>query len=249
MTTWKAPFTLDGWAEPTTSASNVPSVSGSQAWASVANVRAGQPWEQQTTVSASTSPSAYLYTRLYGLAIPASATVLGVEVEIEFGSTQSTLRVDTDVRLALAANAATLSPANRAMGLTITPLTSRVYGGPSDTWGVTLTPTILNSDNFGVVFRLGAGSSSTGVSSVRSVRVRVTYSVTEDGAARVTQTRADALVQEMGAVRATSQRLNVLTKSTGFARVTAARVEVIRSIANGVVEASRLRRQIFLIGD
>ena len=247
MTTWTAPTTLEGWAEPSASASNVPSSTGGQTWSSPANIRAGQPWENQTTALGSTTPTAFLNARTFGLAIPASATILGVEVEFEFGSTQSTVRVDTDVRLSFTATGSTLSTANRAMGLTLPVLGTRVYGGPSDLWGEALTPALLNSADFGVVFRLGVGTG--GTASVRSIRVRVTYSVVEDGAARVTQVRSDALIALPGAVRVTTQHLNVLSKSQGFARITAARIEVIRSLANGVVDVTRRRRQIFIVGD
>lgn len=194
--------------------------------------------------------SSYLYVSGFGLSIPSSATILGVEAYIRTGGTYSTNVLEESVRLALSASAATMSSDNKASGTTRAVETEYVKGSPSDLWGettATLTPAVLNASAFGLVYRANRNSTAASTMLLRALALRVTYSVVEDGAVRVTQEYAEVIVRKTEPIRVTQVYAEVLTKTADPIRVTQVYAEVIRSIADAAPTV-RPRRLIFFQG-
>jgi hypothetical protein len=105
--------------------------------------------------------SQYLKCTNFGFAIPAGATVLGVQVAFSrfdtTGAPHGPLVKDNQVQLV---KAGTVQAGANHAGAAIWPptITGTVYGGPTDLWGVALTPTDVNNSGFG--FALSATNSS-----------------------------------------------------------------------------------------
>ena len=120
----------------------------------------------------------------FGFVIPPTATILGIEVQINRGISDldpSSNVVDEEILLL---KAGVPQPANRADLLTpwpVGPTTVAVYGGPTDLWGTTWTPAQINAIAFGVGivarrFQLTGGQRFARVDDVR-VRVYWTNSL------------------------------------------------------------------------
>lgn len=197
-----------------------------------------------------TGVSSYLYVSNFGLSIPSTATILGVEARVRTGATFSANVIEESVRLALSASAATMSADNKASGTTPSVETEFIKGSATDLWGesaATLTPAVLNSSNFGLVYRASRNSTAASTMTLRALALRVTYSVVEDGAVRVTQAYAEVIFRKTEPIRATQVYAEVLVKKAEPIRVTQVYAEVIRSIADAA-PPTRPRRLIFFQG-
>lgn len=162
--------------------------------------------------SVTTSPWVFPYLRLsnYGFAIPASATILGIEVRVAIGGTHNTTEIyDDEIRLAWNASAANLSTDNKATGTPKAVYEYYTVGGPADLWGElssTLTPAVINSSDFGVVIKAGrATGSAQRFFGVASVRITVYYSDSADGNVRLSQSYVEVLSTVGNAAVATPQ--------------------------------------------
>jgi hypothetical protein len=153
-----------------TAAGSDNSNAGGYAWVNPGNafssndVRAGASVPGTDTGAAL---SHYLKLTKFGFSIPSDATIRGVVVEVEKFSNL----VVTDNEVKLVKNSV-VSGNNKASGSNWPSVDTYVsYGGSSDLWGVTLTPTDVNSDNFGVVcsanLPAGSGSRSAAIDHVR----------------------------------------------------------------------------------
>lgn len=99
-------------------------------------------------VFSSNSSSRMLYTSGYGLAVPTTAVVTGVEVVVTRRATSSSSIRDLDV--GLISNGTILS-ANRARSsFWETTNTSITYGGSDDLWGTSWLPSHFGDSQFGV---------------------------------------------------------------------------------------------------
>jgi hypothetical protein len=239
------------WRIPQTIVDNVPSAPGSFFWSAtnltvfLANSDEGD--ETAWASSGASSSSTNLYVSNYGFNIPTGATILGIEVSVVAGSTWTANTLENTVRLAMAASAGTLSTDNKASGAARTPLSAVTYGGAADLWGestATLTPAVINSSNFGIVYRVNATATSQ-TASVRRLGIRVTYSATEDGNVRISHEYAEVLVQKTEPVRLTQTYAEVLTVKSEPVRATQVYAEVLRSVADSV---ARKRRMLILQG-
>lgn len=94
------------------------------------------------------SPTVLLIGKGFGFAVPADATIDGVTVEIVRSSIGARCG---DVRVALL-RGGLVDGDNRADFAVQWPtsLTPKVYGGPTDLWGLALTPADVNDPGFGV---------------------------------------------------------------------------------------------------
>lgn len=220
------------WRYPGTATTGVPSASPVEGtWSLISrlvgsDITDDATWSIGNTAISGTSP--YGYVSNFTLGIPASATILGVEVLMTYGSVFNTNTIEETVRLAWGTDAANVSVDNKAAGTTRTPLSQVTLGSPTDTWGSALTPAILNDTTFGVLFRAQRIATGAGRSDLRGIALRVSYSVEPDGDVRLTQEYAE-----------------VISQATRQIRVTQAYAEVVRSID---VQTLRNRRMVFFQG-
>lgn len=197
-----------GYANAGTGEDNVPATASvTESWSTPSNI---------TAVSSSTAGMAsvggsyifpYIRASNFGFNVPAAATMLGVEVEIVWGGSSSDYTLD-ELKLAWDASATSLSTTDKGTGQSLDKNSgdSDTYGGATDLWGETsstLTPTDVNSSDFGVVLK--PAKTDTGDSDLRIdvFRLIVYYSVTEDGEARVSQSEALVLATNISDPRVT----------------------------------------------
>jgi len=115
-------------------------------------------------------------TNTFNFDIPDTATIVGVEVDIEWKSVNG---VNEDLTVTLinagSGDATDHIGTNQATGEDFTgSFVKRRYGGPSNLWGATLTPSIVNGALFGVAFSSIRVSGQMNVQCA-SVRMRVYY--------------------------------------------------------------------------
>jgi hypothetical protein len=115
----------------------------------------------------------------FGFAIPSSATITGITVDVErkaSSNTASNYITDTDVYLL---RSGATAGTDHALTTTKWPSSdgSQDYGSTADLWGTTWTAAQLNSSSFGVRLRAHAtcSSSCTLTASVDAISVTVTY--------------------------------------------------------------------------
>jgi hypothetical protein len=156
---------------------------GTRTWSNPSGITADGGAVASTSLSA-LSVTHYLKGTNFGFAVPVGATITGVVVEIERGDFDETDQVvDSVVKLI---KGGVVSGNNKATATTYSPSAFEVasYGGSSDLWGLTLTPTDVNASNFGVVLS-AATTSGAGAPLVDFVRVTAHYT-TSSGAASAT---------------------------------------------------------------
>lgn len=124
---------------------------GVTAWSTPGNITASD--DSKATTASSNAQTNYLKATNFGFAIPTDATIDGIEVSIErvkVGSGETSSCVDTVVSLVIEG---TVSGSNLADTVTQWPTTDGVktYGGASNLWGLTPTPSQLNASTSGAV--------------------------------------------------------------------------------------------------
>lgn len=128
-----------------------------------------------------TLPTQYLKAVGYGLAVPTSATVVGIQVAVRRADTSSSAAaIDASVRLY---KAGVLTGTDKA-SVTAWPsaLTSATYGAAADLWGAAWTPSDVNNANFGIAVAATVGPTTTAPQwAVDSITVSVYYTVTTSG--------------------------------------------------------------------
>ena len=127
--------------------------------------------------------SHYLYLTNYAFSIPINATIDGVVVTPMRKSDRTSNGGSRDSAVRLITNSV-IGSVDRATA-TIYTITDTVedHGGNTDTWGVTLTPAIINSARFGVAFAATKASSSgpVHVIDVDFIRITVYYTLPSSG--------------------------------------------------------------------
>lgn len=108
--------------------------------------------------------------------IPAGSSIVGIEVVVKRRNTTAGEKfVDKTVQLVLPGGTFSANKANSAL---VYPnvLTDAIYGGTTDTWGISATPTLLNDASFGVRFEaVETVSAGATVLEVDDIKMRVTY--------------------------------------------------------------------------
>ena len=108
----------------------------------------------------------------YGFAIPGTATIDGIEVKINRMSDISSAMSDNFVSLI---KAASVVGDDKATGSFYpTSFAEAIYGGASDLWGTTWTPSQINAVDFGVAFESYVGASGS-AAYVDYIKVTVYY--------------------------------------------------------------------------
>lgn len=126
-----------------------------------------------------TQSSQYLRTTNYGFSIPLNANIIGITVRI--GRCSSDVRAGADIK-DLEVNllkGGAMFGSNLADTSTEWPkgpsISAKNYGGNTENWGVTWTPTDINDPNFGVSLR--ANSDNDRTATVDYMRISVTYTI------------------------------------------------------------------------
>ena len=142
---------------------------GTISWNNPGNITANDGLS--SVISSSGGTTNYIKSSSHGFSIPSGATVLGIETRIEAGSNLGSSTFDR-VRLV---KAGTVGTTDRSSGATIPSGTSANYdfGGSSDLWGDTWSPSDINASGFGSVFAFSAS----GFTRADAVWIRVYYTV------------------------------------------------------------------------
>lgn len=146
---------------------------GTVIWANVGNVAASDD-VYATVVLNNTDISQALLALGFGFSIPTTAIVAGILLEIERHGT-STFNVDSSVRIYKAGNPI---GTDKAIGNSWASSDAYAsYGGPTDLWGTTWTPTDINdSANFGAHVQV-TSSAAAQTASIDHMRITVYYEV------------------------------------------------------------------------
>ncbi|HEX8184663.1 MAG TPA: hypothetical protein VF747_07920 [Blastocatellia bacterium] len=145
-----APFPAAGDSNgPRAPATVTQELNGTVAWQSINNAKVEDGF--YATATQNNSPAVASHTLIlsnFGFSLPAGAVINGVVVEIRRAA-NSTVK---DLGLVLFTG--TESSEDRADTSTLWPVSFsyRTYGTPSDAWGLTLTPELINSSSFSVRF-------------------------------------------------------------------------------------------------
>ncbi|MBN4062378.1 hypothetical protein JYU20_04195 [Bacteroidales bacterium AH-315-I05] len=120
---------------------------GSAIWISPANAVASDNFYASSTAMG--QPTFYLKATDYGFSIPACDVINGIEVKVEWSASQPNKIKDNVVNLVIGGIIQT--GVNKATGTFYLPTTEgiKIYGGPTDTWGKSLTPADINNTGFG----------------------------------------------------------------------------------------------------
>ncbi|MBW1658686.1 hypothetical protein GSY47_25165, partial [Flavobacterium quisquiliarum] len=130
----------------------------------------------------STSTTRYLVANNFGFSIPANATIKGVSVTIGRFANSSIGNYVTDNVVSLIKTGTTPTGDNKKTNTAWSTdnTASSNYGGETDLWGTTLTPTNVNAVSFGVALsatltrNLGIGNAT---ASVAYIQVTISYTV------------------------------------------------------------------------
>lgn len=131
-------------------------------------------------VPLNTEVTHYLKGTNCGFTIPGTATILGIKVEIRKQISGAVTKTATDSAVRIVKADGTIGTADKS-STTPWPSTFQysVYGGPTDLWGLTWTPTQINDADFGAVISAIAADSGADGSSLQvdHIRVSIYYTV------------------------------------------------------------------------
>lgn len=160
------------------------SSAGTIAWTSVASAQGAPDSVFATASNAGASPQQThrLHAVTYGFAIPAGATITGIQVDITRKANingAGQFVIDNEVKLM---KAGVIQSWNEAQTAGINQWTTNsldvTYGGQYDMWGTTWTPADINNANFGVSLQVAINRvGSTVTASVDSMQITVYYTV------------------------------------------------------------------------
>lgn len=191
---------------PGTGASEL--IAGGTAWTNPTYIQAEA--NAATCAITAFSYSYYLRASNFGFDIPLSAGINGIKVEISRKSSAVDTLVDSTVYLVNASG--TSIGDNKARTITEWPpeeniywptsQTSATYGGESDLWGTSLSPTIVNDADFGVRLIVTTYDEvSTRTASVYWIKITVYYSLAA-GTATIYSSASDGHIVKDGTVYA-----------------------------------------------
>lgn len=169
------PVTSD-WTFPTLGA-NYDDGTG-DAWTNASNLFADDAAYSVNKIAVAQTDTQLIYTSGFGFTIPSGATILGIELRIEKSRSNNNHTFD-DRTVRLFDNTGVPLGSNKQDNVNW-PTTGSApvdYGSPSDLWGATWTPAIVNATSFGAgiatVWNNGSGLSNN--AQVDYMQIRVTY--------------------------------------------------------------------------
>jgi hypothetical protein len=119
----------------------------------------------------------YILAAGYGFAIPPTATIDGIQVNVTRASQSNIAITDYIVTLVKSATVATGAANRAAPGTWGTTMTNVTYGGSNDLWNLAWTPADVNSGGFGVAFAAKyTGSALNDLAKVDAIQMTVFYS-------------------------------------------------------------------------
>jgi hypothetical protein len=127
-----------------------------------------------------------LYATGFGFAIPATATILGIEAQVVRSVNVNAPEISnvTDIEVLLLKAGVPQFAFNQANTVGTWPLradeSSGIYGNPTDLWANTWTPADINDPGFGLCFaaqRIAVPGAIDQSASVNSIRLRIFYSL------------------------------------------------------------------------
>lgn len=154
------------------------------AWTNPGNITASD--NARTNANGSVTATKTLLATNFGFSVPTDAVINGIVVEIEKQQTltgASDTFKDLSVKLALSSSPTGSSRADASAW----PFFSESYvsyGSSSDTWGLTLTPTDVNTSGFGVGIQAADDFGSSFNANVDHIRITVYYTVIVPGVRR-----------------------------------------------------------------
>lgn len=141
---------------------------GGQAWTTITNVTADDSSYATVAVTAAVF-SEYMFTNTFGFAIPSTATINGIQVDLK----AKVSTTSANVNLTLSKNGGASGSTSFNTPQVTTTEAFKSYGSSSELWGLTWTPTEVNASTFG--FRLWVGQDTNNTWSVNYGRITVTY--------------------------------------------------------------------------
>jgi hypothetical protein len=157
------------------SAASGTDLGGGTGWSDTGNVNASDDAYATATLSTGQT-SGFLRTNDFGFAIPGSASITGLQVDVEGSADVATVTLQS---FALAFNNS--GDASDQFGFNsgtidlINVDSSGTVGGPGDTWGAFLTPTAVNDPAFSIDFVATKSKSGTATVFIDNVRVTIFY--------------------------------------------------------------------------
>ncbi len=152
---------------------------GTAAWATVGNATGAPNDTYAVTTLTAAQLSEALILNNAGFAIPAGATINGVQVDVEAKRTGGAASLTVHL-------ADGLNPIGAAKVLAVSTTEGVLtFGGAADVWSAALTATLVNTNGFGLSLVAEDGGASS-VVSVDSAGITVTY--TEASGSRATRT-------------------------------------------------------------
>ena len=163
-------------AGPNTASSVVDDASiGTMAWAAPSDAATSNNVYAGAAVSTG-NPSHYLKATGFGFAVPPTAVIVGIEVDIERKAGVGVIE-DNAVRIVKGGAAQTTDKS--MLGAWPAADTVVTYGSPTDLWGTTWTPADINGAGFGAA--LSAKDSAASFAQVDAFGITVYYGVCGDG--------------------------------------------------------------------
>jgi len=157
---------------PTTATGNTSTVGGGTvAWTNPQNIEAADGVFATNNNGAMSVGTDDLIGTGFGFSVPATATINGILVEINYSASGTASELFVNL---LKAGAATGN--NKATGASLpsSPNTAS-YGGSTDLWGATFTPSDINASNFGVAAGYFLPSGSVSQANVDFFRITVFF--------------------------------------------------------------------------
>lgn len=145
---------------------------GTLVWSSPNQIATGNVTD--ALPSGASQQTHYLKATNFSLAVPSGATIIGIQLGVTRFAGPGPVAQDAAIKLV---KAGTIQATNRSLSgaWSSAGYTVATYGGPTDLWGTTWTPTDINNSGFGAV--VSALSLSNGTIAVRLVQITVFFTL------------------------------------------------------------------------
>lgn len=144
------------------------------AWSSLSSAQTEDSVASVASLTVASDESSLLVVRQFGFAVPAGASIRGVRVSVRGKATASDPEDVRDEELKLVVGGA-VAGASLDTAKWSSAYVTRDYGGPTNLWGLALTPAIVNDPQFGAAFRAKYHGATSGTAEVDVIRVAVYY--------------------------------------------------------------------------
>src|SRR5207253_1193338 len=144
---------------------------GSVAWSTPSNALTSDNSYATANFSSNGQASHYLKCTNFGFSVPSGGTIEGIQVEWEVNASSGGTIIDNAVRLV---KGGTIGTADKSSSTSWPGSdTFRSYGGSSDLWSTSLTPSDVNATNFGAALSATITGGNSKPANVDSARITV----------------------------------------------------------------------------